>query len=164
MNSKKDDNNKREVRNRIDRLSDALTGEPEDIGLEEAEELLRCADIEPDTLSARLYKSLYQQAQQYWTASKPLPPLLKKALNDLRPLTEPPRTEVELGKQAKARVEQIVEQARGLPFLGQVELPQFQPSAFRNKKGLTNEDRSLLDALASEMNDETPDSDEGNET
>ena len=161
MNTKKD---KREARNRINRLSEALFGEPDEMGLEEAEELLRSAGMETDSVSANMYRRLYKRAQQYWSAGQPLPPLLKQALNDLRPLTEPPRTDAELLTQAKARVEGMVEQARGFPFLQEREVPSFGVSAYRNKKGLTDKDKSVLEDIAGEMNQEMRRPNKGNKS
>ena len=146
--------NRQQVRNRIDKLSEALLGQPEDISLEEAEELLRLAEFDIDSMSANLYRRFHKEAQQYWTASKSLPPLLKQALDNLRPLTEPPRNEQELGKQARARVERIVEAAKIFPMLSRTQGAQFQVSAFRNKKDQSKKDQSLLDEIAEEMKSE----------
>lgn len=152
--------NRQEVRNRINKLSEALLGQPEDISLEEAEELLRLTEFDIDSLSANLYRRLYKEAQQYWMASKSLPPLLKQALDNLRPLTEPPRNEQELGKQARARVERIVEAAKVFPMLSHTQGAQFQVSAFRNKKDFSQKDQSLLDEIAEEMKSEADRRDE----
>jgi len=146
--------NKQEVRNRINKFSEALLGRPEDISLEEAEELLRLAEFDIDSVSANLYRRLHKDAQQYWMASKSLPPLLKQALDNLRPLTEPPRNERELGKQARARVERIVEAAKIFPVLSHTHGAEFQVSAFRNKKDMSKRDQSLLDEIAEEMKNE----------
>jgi len=143
--------NKREIRNRIGKISDALLGQPEEIGLEEAQELLRVVDFNIDAVSANVYRRVYKEAQQYWIAGKTLPLLLKQALDNLRPLTEPPRNEQELGKQARARVERIVEEAKIFPVLSQTQASQFQVFAYRNKKELTKKDRSLLDEIAEEL-------------
>jgi hypothetical protein len=151
--------NRQEVRNRINKLSEALLGQPEDISLEDAEELLRLAEFDIDSVSANLYRRLHKEAQQYWMASKSLPPLLKQALDNLRPLTEPPRNEQELGKQARARVERIVEASKIFPVPSHTQGARFQVSAFRNKKDaskkdLSNKDQSLLDEIAEEMKNE----------
>lgn len=143
--------NKREIRNRIGKISEALLGQPEEIGLEEAQELLRLVESNIDAVSANVYQRLYKEAQQYWIAGKTVPPLLKQALDNLRPLTEPPRNEQELGKQARARVERIVEEAKIFSVLSQAQGSQFHVSAYRNKKELTKKDRSLLDEIAEEM-------------
>src|SRR5438309_11478762 len=100
-----------ESRKRINRLSEALFGTPDEIGEEEVEQLLSGAGLDPETINERVYKRLYAEAQQFWMAKKELPPLLKKALEDLRPLSAPPRNESELSRQVKAGVERIVEQA-----------------------------------------------------
>jgi hypothetical protein len=144
---------KREARNRIGKISEALLGQAEEINLEEALELLKLAEFDIDSVSANLYRRLYKEAQQYWIAGKTLPPLLKEALDNLRPLTEPPRNDVELGRQARARVERIVEEARTFPMLSQTP-SQFQVSAYRQKKDLTKKDRSLLDDSAEELKED----------
>ena len=101
-----------ETRNRINRLSEALFGVPDEVGEEEAEQALCEAGLDTEALQERMYQRLYAEAQQYWMAQKDLPPLLKKALDDLRPLSAPPRTEAELTRQAKASVERIVAKAK----------------------------------------------------
>ena len=100
-----------EARNRMNSLSDALIGAPDEIGEDEAEQALCEAGLDTEALQERVYQRLYAEAQQYWMAHKDLPPLLKKALDDLRPLSAPPRTEAELARQAKTSVERIVEKA-----------------------------------------------------
>jgi hypothetical protein len=72
-----------EARNRINRLSEALIGAPDEVGKEEAEQALREVGLDTEILQERLYQRLYDEAQQYWKAQKDLPPLLKKALDDL---------------------------------------------------------------------------------
>ncbi len=101
-----------ETRNRINRLSEALFGVPDEVGEEEAEQALREAGLDTEALQERMYQRLYAEAQQYWMAQKDLPPLLKKALDDLRPLSAPPRNEAELARQAKTSVERIVEKVQ----------------------------------------------------
>ena len=67
----------------MNKLSEAVFGGPEQISREEARELLRSAGIDADTIADAVYARLYKQAQEYWMAQKPLPPLLKKAIEDL---------------------------------------------------------------------------------
>jgi hypothetical protein len=137
-----------EARNRINRLSEALFGEPEEIDEKEAGQALNEAGFDTDALNDRLYKRLYAEAQQYWKAQKDLPPLLKSALDQLRPLSAPPRNESELGRQAKAGVERIVEKARLLASSLVPDTPLTFAESFRNKKQpLTDADRKSLDAV-----------------
>ena len=145
------DQKQREIRNRVGRLSQALVGQPEEITLAEAQELVSLTSTDVASLCGALYAKLYAEAQQYWMAGNTLPPLLKSALEGLRPSTAPPRNEKELGKQAKARVESLVEEAKILPALLQRGEPQFRVSAFRKKGQLTKKDRMLLDKIAEDM-------------
>jgi hypothetical protein len=136
-----------ENRNRINRLSEALFGTPEEIGEDEAVELLNEAGLDSESLADRVYEHLYAEAQKFWMAKKDLPPLLKKALQDLRPLSAPPRNESELAHQAKARVERIVEKAKLLASALVPDEPLEFAEAYRSKQGLTETDRKSLDAV-----------------
>jgi hypothetical protein len=140
-----------ENRNRINRLSEALFGAPDEIGEEEAERLLTEAGFDPEAVNDRLYKRLYSQAQQFWMAKKDLPPLLKKALEDLRPFSAPPRNESELGHQAKASIERIVEKAKLLASALVPDVPLVFTESYRNKQGLTEKDRKSLDAVQEKL-------------
>ena len=127
-----------EARNRINRLSDALIGAPDEIGEDEAEQALCEAGLDTEALQERVYQRLYAEAQQYWMAQKDLPPLLKKALDDLRPLSAPPRTEAELARQAKTSVERIVEKAK---LLASALVPEAPPDIRRVLPEQTRPDR-----------------------
>jgi hypothetical protein len=142
-----------ERRSRLNRLSEAVFGGPEAISPDEARELLRAAGIDADTMADAVYARLYKQAQTYWMANKPLPPLLKKAIEDLRPSTASPRNEKEMATQARARVERVMEQSRH-PHAGmQSTTLEFRPSAYRGKKKLSKKDESALDEIAKRLND-----------
>jgi hypothetical protein len=140
-----------ENRNRIKRLSEALFGAPDEIAEEEAEQALSEAGYDTDALNEGMYKRLYAEAQQYWNAKKDLPPLLKKALDDLRPLSSPPQNEGELTRQAKVGVERIVEKARLLASALVPETPLTFAESFRKKQGLTEADRKSLDAVQEQL-------------
>ena len=140
-------------RSRLNKLSEAVFGGPEEINREEARELLRSAGIDADTMADAVYARLYKLAQEYWMAQTPLPPLLKKAIEDLRPATAPPRNEKEMATQAKARIERVVEQSRHPPAWMQSTTPEFRPSAFRGKKKLSKKDESALNEIAKRLND-----------
>ncbi len=140
-----------ENRNRIKRLSKALFGAPDEIGDEEAAQALSEAGYDMDALKESMYKRLYAEAQQYWNARKDLPPLLKKALDDLRPLSSPPRNEGELTRQAKAGVERVVEKARLLASALVPDTPLTFAESFRKKQGLTESDRKSLDAVQEQL-------------
>jgi hypothetical protein len=140
-------------RTMLNKLSEAVFGGPEAINQEEARELLRSAGIDPDTMADAVYARLYKRAQGYWMANKPLPPLLKKAIEDLRPSTAPPRSEQEMTTQAKARIERVMEQSRLPQLWMQSALPEFRPSAYRGRKKLSKKDESTLEGIAKRLND-----------
>jgi hypothetical protein len=140
-----------EARNRINRLSEALIGAPDEIGREEAEQAMREAGLNIQTLQQSVYQRLYAEAQQYWMAQKDLPTLLKKALEDLRPLSATPRTEAELARQAKTTVEGIVEKAKLLASALVPEAPLTFAESYRNKKDLTESDRKSIDEVQDQL-------------
>jgi hypothetical protein len=140
-----------ETRNRITRLSEALFGTADEIGKEEAEELLTGAGLDSEATNERIYNRLYAEAQQYRIAGKDLPHLLKKALEELRPLSAPPRNEAELARQARAGVERIVEKAKLLASTLVPETPLTFAESYRNKQGLTDTDRKSLDAVQEQL-------------
>lgn len=141
-----------EARNRINRLSEALFGEPEEIDEKEAGQALSDAGFDVDALNDRVYKRLYAEAQQYWNAQKDLPPLLKSSLEQLRPLSAPPRNESELARQAKTGVERIVEKAKLLASALVPDTPLTFAESFRNKKlPLTDADRKSIDTVQEQL-------------
>lgn len=136
---------------RFDQLSLGLFGEPAEVGSAEAEELLRCAEIDPDQLKARLYERLYDEARPYRQARMPLPALLRRALDDLRPLTAPPRSETDLARQAKRVVERVLEQVNRLPSLIKGNPSLVFAEAYRQKKELSARDKNLLDRVTDDL-------------
>jgi hypothetical protein len=140
-----------EARNRINRLSEALLGTPDEISEEEAEQLLSEAGFDTEGLNERIYKHLYAEAQQYWMAKKDLPPLLKRALEDLRPLSSPPRNEAELARQARAGVSRVIEKAKLLASALAPDAPLTFAESYRNKQGLTGADRKSLDTVREQL-------------
>ena len=140
-----------ESRNRIKRLSEALFVAPDEIGEEEAEQLLNDSGLESEAVSELVYKRLYSQAQEFWMAKKEIPPLLKKALEDLRPPSAPPRNESELARQAKAGVERIVEKAKSVASALVPDAPLEFAESYRNKQGLTEKDRKSLNAVQEQI-------------
>ena len=140
-----------ETRNRINRLSEALFGAPDEIGEEEAEQALCEAGLDTEALQERMYQRLYAEAQQYWMAQKDLPPLLKKALDDLRPLSAPPRTRRNWPVKRRTSVERIVEKAKLLASALVPEAPLTFAESYRNKQDLTETDRKSIDAVQEQL-------------
>lgn len=139
-----------QTRNRINKLSEALLGGAEEIDAREAEDILRTAGFNADELGAKLYPRLLEEARHYWAADKPLPELLKKALEDLRPCSAPPRNERELATQAKSRLERLLEQAKQFGSGLAASTPAFIES-YRNKKGLSEIERRTLDEIKDQL-------------
>jgi hypothetical protein len=142
-----------ERRSRLNKLSEGLFGGAEEINHDEARDLLRTAGIDADRIADAVYARLYKRAQEYWMAQKPLPPLLKKAIEDLRPSTASPRNEKEMATQAKSRIERVVEESRHPHAWMQSTTPEFRPSAYRGRKKLSKKDESALDEIAKRLND-----------
>src|SRR5260221_2573726 len=90
-----------EVPEHIDKLLEVLLGQPDETEPEEAEDLLTTVGIDPDELYSSLYTRLQKEAERFRAARKPLPHLLKKALDDLRPPSTPNRNHQDLETQAK---------------------------------------------------------------
>lgn len=55
-----------ETRNRINKISEALFGGPEEMDAGEAREILAAAGFDADDLDAKLYARLVKEAQHYW--------------------------------------------------------------------------------------------------
>jgi len=143
--------NSDEMRNRIKSLSESIFGGSGDLDIDEAEDLLRLAGCDPNALAADMYKRLYKDAQRYWNAGTTVPPLLKKALDDLRPPTEPPRNEKELEAQAQAKVESVVEQASAFPIWSQLSEVSFKAAAWRSKGELSEKDKNTLEEISKKL-------------
>lgn len=142
--------NPAEVKNRLTRISDALFGEPTEIDEIEAQELLAAAGIDASELDGRTYLRLHARAQSYWVNQQSLPPLLKQALEDLRPPSAPARNEKELARQAKSFLESLVETSRLVGSLVKYQQPTFATS-FRNKGEITESDKDLIETAKSEL-------------
>lgn len=142
--------NLREVRNRITKVSDRLFGDPAEVDVTEAEELLAAAGLDTSEFENRMYSRLYSEAQKHWMKQENLPPLLKKALADLRPPAAPARNESEFALQARSSVERLLEVARLLPTLLQDQPPSFA-TAYRRKGELADADKDLIEKAKADL-------------
>lgn len=135
---------------RLDELSDALFGSPEELSLADTLETLKLAGIDPDELCDRTYKKLLIRARAYRARNEEVPARLRKALEDLRPATAPPRSEEELYRAASATISKIVEAVKG-----RFKLPSniFAVStSYRNKKAEESEkDQKIINKLEEEL-------------
>jgi|HubBroStandDraft_6_1064221.scaffolds.fasta_scaffold18586_9 hypothetical protein len=136
---------------RLEELSNALFGSPEDLSLEHALETLKLAEISPEELCDRTYNELLLKARAYRTRQQEVPPRLKKALEDLRPATAPARSQEELDRSASATVSRVIDAVRGF------KLPSSSPSfalstSYRNKKSEKSpKDQRTIDRLEKEL-------------
>jgi hypothetical protein len=142
----------RKLNERLDRMSDALFGAPEHMDLIDALEDLKTVGIEPEELCIRMYDKLCLEAQAYRLRQENVPTLLKKALEDLRPSTVPPRTQVELDRRASSTVSRIVEGLKArLTLPSDLSGLTVSPS-FRNKKSEKSaKDQQIIDRLENEL-------------
>jgi hypothetical protein len=142
----------RKQNERVDRMSDALFGAPETMDLVEAVEDLKAVGIEPDELCARMYDKLCREAQAYRLRQEEVPPLLRKALESLRPNTAPPRTQVELDRRASSTVAGILAAVKArLSRVTNLNGLTLSPS-FRNKKlEKSAKDQQIIDRLENEL-------------
>jgi len=139
--------------NRVAILSDKILGGPEEIEIAEAEELLLATGIDSQELKARFHQRFDDLAKKYAAKGQRVPPLLKQALADFRPGVSHSRPERELLREAQAAVRHLLEQARQLPDLLD-KIPHLTlAAAYRNRKGLSERDKKLLDELARSLQD-----------
>jgi hypothetical protein len=142
----------RKQNERLDRMSEALFGAPETMDLVDAVEDLKAVGIEPDELCVRMYDRLCIEAQAYRLRREEVPPLLKRALENLRPNTLPPRTQVELDCRASSTVSGIVDAVKAR-LSRTTNLTGFTLGAsFRNKKSEKSaRDQQIIDRLENEL-------------
>jgi hypothetical protein len=137
---------------RLNKLSDGVFGEAAEVDSSESEELLRAAGIDPDQLKGAMYQRMRETGREYSEAGKPLPPLLKRALEDLQPPAARHLDENDLARTAEAVVARLLEEVRNLPSL--LLDGHFTPvftAAYRKKKQLSPRDKKLLDDVADEL-------------
>lgn len=137
---------------RLSKLSDGLFGEAADVDSSEAEELLRAAGVDPHQLKNAMYQRMRESVRKYSEVGKPLPPLLKRAVEDLQPSAAGHLDENDLVRTAKAVVARLLEEVRNLPSLlldGHFTL--VFTAAYRKKKELSPRDKKLLDDVADEL-------------
>lgn len=134
--------------NRWRKLCEQLFGPSDELGVEEAEDLLAAAGIDTKMLKESMYEKLSEQARNLRTAGKVLPPLLEEALEDLRPEWAPARSTEELRIQAKTNLSSFLKPEKVLGAMGQLSF------AYRNKKDLSESDRQFLDQLAKKLEEQ----------
>jgi hypothetical protein len=137
---------------RLEQLSEALFGAPADLSPTEAAEDLEVAGVDREELFARMYDSLCGVAREYRLRQEEVPPLLRKALEDLRKKAGPPRTKEEMDRRADSTISKLLDLVNArLPAGAALSQLAFQAS-FRNKaSGQPEEDRQIIENLEREL-------------
>jgi hypothetical protein len=136
---------------RLNTLSERLLGEPGEVEYPEAEELLKTAGIDPARLKGTLYQRMLERSEGYSSAGKPLPPLLRKALDDLRPIPDRKPDETTLSRTARLAITRLLREIRELPArLNAGFMPAFT-AAYRKRTELTARDKKVLDEVTEDL-------------
>jgi hypothetical protein len=124
---------------------DSLFGNIEEMDGPEAEEILRSAGIDYESVRRKMYDKLAQSATALRLEQKAVSEDIQQALNAFRPLDAPPRSEDEAKKQARG----IIDRFFGKAIEGQPTL-RFALS-YRNRGELTEADVKLLDSVVDKL-------------
>jgi hypothetical protein len=133
-------------------LSDALFGSPEEMDITEALETLADAGLEPGDLCNKMYEKMCAVAQEFRLRKEEVPPLLRKAIADLRPASLPARTQAELDKRADSVISRIVEAVRSSLTLPDRVSSLALSQSFRLKKSEKSvTDQRIIDRLETQL-------------
>lgn len=132
---------------------DALVSPVEELDDEDVANILACAEIDPDAVTAKAHQHLQDLAgRRYFSQGKNVPAELKNALLQLKPASFADRVSTETSK-ARSTIRSIFEKVKDntvATFESGLDAPSPQP-AFRNKKDLTDVDRKHLADLQEEL-------------
>jgi hypothetical protein len=137
---------------RLNPISNALFGAPDDLSPAEAAEDLEVAGIDREDLCTRMYEKLRAVAREYLMRQEEIPPLLRRALDDLRKKVGPPKTKEEADRRADSTITKLLEAVKAplANSFGTRELV-FNAS-FRNKASeQSTEDRNIIEKLEKEL-------------
>ena len=135
----------------LERLSERLFGEAEEVESAEAEILLKTAGIDPDRLKGTLYQRMRERSDEYSAAGRPQPPLLQQALEDLRPFSDWSESESAITRTARLAVARLLQEIRELPKLLNAGTNPVFMAAYRNRKELSTRDKDILDEVAEDL-------------
>lgn len=136
---------------RLNSLSDRVIGGLAEVDASEAEELLRTAGIDPLQLKENLYLRMIERSKMFSAAGKPLPPLLQKALEELRPSQAGGESVSSLAETARRHVVQLLKEVEKLPkLLDRSETLTFM-AAYRMRAELSVRDKETLDNIAEDL-------------
>ena len=142
---------KNKTRNeRLSQRSDALFGGPDDLSAAEAVEDLEAGGIDREELRSRMYEKLCAVARECRLNQEEVPPLLNKALEDLRKRVGPPRTKEEMDRRADATVSKLLEAVK-TPMSRAFTVLEFNASFRSQASQQPAGDRQIIDKLEKEL-------------
>jgi hypothetical protein len=135
---------------RLDKLSDALLGAPDELTAAEAAADLEAAGVDLEALYRRMYDKLCLLARDYRLKEQEVPPRLGKALEDLRKRVGQPKTKEEFERRAESTISKLLEGVRARPLLGTPKLA--FSSHFRHQiSEQAEEDQHIIQSLEREL-------------
>jgi hypothetical protein len=134
---------------RLDKISDALYGSPEELTAAEAAEDLEAAGVDREELHCRMYDKLCLLAQGYRLKGEEPPHHLAKAVEELRKKVGQPRTREEFERRADSTVSKLLDGVRarlaGSPKLA------FSNQFRRQTSEQSPEDQKIIERLEREI-------------
>jgi hypothetical protein len=94
---------------------------------------------------------MLEQSEIYSGSGKPLPPLLQKALEDLRPSQAEGESVSSLMETASRHVVQLLNEVKNLPKLLDMSGPLTFMAAYRKRAELSVRDKETLDTIAEDL-------------
>ena len=135
---------------RLDKLSDALYGSPEELTAADAAEDLAAAGVDREALHRRMYDKLCLLARDYRLKGTEVPHRLGKALEDLRKEVGQPRTKEEFERRADSTVSKLLDGVRARLAHGSPRLA--FSSHFRHQTSEQSpEDKKIIESLEREI-------------
>jgi hypothetical protein len=140
---------------RLLRLSEGLFGEPAEIETAEAEELLKAAGIDPARLQESFHQRFHDERERYRKAGHPVPPLLEKALADLRSRAEQEPEESAESRTARRTIARLLQEIAKLPDRLNAGFQPAFTAAYRNRTELSDRDKMTLDRITADLKKKT---------
>jgi hypothetical protein len=134
----------------IDILSNRLYGEAIEMDFAEGEDLLRQTGVEPNVFLRRVSDKLATRAETHGRQRNPTAIVLEKAIGRLRAAASA-WERAESTEEAKTVIRSLFERIRLPPEAFEANISLSFSAAYRKKKDLSEKDKSLLDAVAREL-------------
>lgn len=133
---------------RLDKLSDALYGTPEELTAADAAEDLEAAGVDREALHRRMYDKLCLLVQGYRLKGEEPPHHLAKAVEELRKKVGQPRTKEEFERRADSTVSKLLDGVRARLAPGSPKLA----FSFRHQTSEQSpEDQKIIERLEREI-------------